>query len=91
MICLLLINYNYACSKSNIYFIDFCSILILLALLEILHFEILGLHNGLGARDGFIQPIFYKRFDRFSFSIRKNGLKKTVVSCDVTGGISSWD
>ena len=22
--------------------------------------------NSLGARDGFIQPIFYKRFDRFS-------------------------
>ena len=76
MICLLLINYNCACSKRKIFFIDFCSILIVLASLEILHFGILGLYNSLGARDEFIQPIFYKRFDRFSFWIRKNGLKK---------------
>ena len=32
--------------------------------------------NSLEARDGFIQPIFYKRFDRFSLSNRHNGLKK---------------
>ena len=31
---------------------------------------------SLGARDGFIQPIFYKRFDRFSLQIRQNALKK---------------
>ena len=41
--------------------------------------------NSLGARDGFIQPIFYKRFDHFSLLIRQNAFKKTVVSCDVTG------
>ena len=31
---------------------------------------------SLGARDEFIQPIFYKRFERFSLKIRQNGLKK---------------
>ena len=30
----------------------------------------------LGASDGFTQPIFSKRFDRFSLQIRQNGLKK---------------
>ena len=31
---------------------------------------------SLGARVGYIQPIFYKRFDPFSLQIRKTGLKK---------------
>ena len=30
---------------------------------------------SLGARYGFIQPIFYKRFDHFGFLVRQNGLK----------------
>ena len=30
-----------------------------------------------GARDGFTQPIFYKRFNHFSFSIRQNALKNS--------------
>ena len=41
---------------------------------------------SLGARDGFIQPIFYKRFDRFSLQIRQNALKKTVVTGEVSLG-----
>ena len=32
--------------------------------------------NSLEARDGFIQPIFYKRFDHFSLQIRQNASKK---------------
>ena len=32
--------------------------------------------NSLGACDGFIQPISYKRFDHFSLQIRQNALKK---------------
>ena len=43
---------------------------------------------SLAAREGFIQPIFYKRFDHFSLQIKQKALKKTVASCDVTGGIT---
>ena len=32
--------------------------------------------NGLRAHDGFTQPTFYKRFDRFNLLIRQNTLKK---------------
>ena len=31
-----------------------------------LSYQAVFLYNTLGARDGFTQPIFYKRFDRFS-------------------------
>ena len=31
---------------------------------------------SLGSRDGFTQPIFYKRFESFSLYIRQNELKK---------------
>ena len=43
---------------------------------------------SLGARYGFTQHIFYKKFDHFSLQIRQNALKKTVVSCDVNEGIT---
>ena len=44
--------------------------------------------NSLEARDGFIQPIFYKRFDRLQFLNQIKWIKKAVVSCDVTGVIT---
>ena len=39
--------------------------------------------NSLRAREGFIQPTFYKRFDCFSFINHIKWIKKTVVSCEI--------
>ena len=51
-------------------------------------FSKVSFQDSLGAHDGFTQPILYKRFDRFILLIRQNALKKAVVRCDITEGIT---
>ena len=45
-------------------------------------------HYSLRARDGFIQPIFLQKVWLLQFVNQIKWIKKTVVSCDVIGGIT---
>ena len=45
-------------------------------------------YDSLGARDGFIQPIFLQKVRLLQFVNQIKWIKKTVVSCDVTRGIT---
>ena len=60
----------------------FQQIVIFLINVLLLHFLT---YYSLGARDGFTQPIFYRRCQ---FVNQTKYIKKIVVSCDVIGGIT---